>query len=67
MRKWLKQIRNTKCLSQEQVAEQVGISQQFYSFIENGERTPSVETAQAIANVLGFPWTRFFEAEQEAS
>lgn len=67
MSKWLKQMRLEKCLSQEQIAEQVGISQQFYSFIENGDRTPSVETAQAIANVLGFLWTRFFESDQEAS
>lgn len=67
MSKWLKQMRLEKCLSQEQIAEQVGISQQFYSFIENGDRTPSVETAQAIANVLGFNWTRFFEPDQEAS
>lgn len=67
MREWLKILRNNKNFSQEHVAEMAGITQQYYSFIESGERTPSVETAQSIANVLGFNWTRFFEPDQEAS
>ena len=28
---------------------------------ERNERRPSVETAKAIADVLGFDWTKFFE------
>jgi putative transcriptional regulator len=67
VREWLKILRNNKNFSQEHVAEMAGITQQYYSFIESGERTPSVETAQSIANVLGFNWTRFFEPDQEAS
>lgn len=67
MREWLKILRNRVKMSQVDVATNAGISQQFYCFIENGERDPSVETAQAIAKVLGFNWTRFFEADQEAS
>lgn len=67
MRNWLKMRRIDLNKSQESVATMVGITQQHYSLIENGDRTPSVETAQSIANVLGFNWTRFFETEQEAS
>ena len=59
MRKWLIDIRNGR--AQAQIAEAVGISQQMYSFIELGERRPSVEVAKKIAAVLGFNWTRFYE------
>lgn len=67
MRSWLRERRNELKKSQEIVAAAAGITQQHYSLIENGDRTPSVECAQAIANVLGFDWIRFFEAEQKAS
>ena len=33
----------------------------MYSFIELGERRPSVEVAKKIASVMGFNWTRFYE------
>lgn len=59
LRKWLIKLRNGR--SQAQVAEAVGISQQMYSWIETGERTPSVDTAKKIAAVLGFDWTKFYE------
>lgn len=67
MRKWLKEIRLNKNMTQSDVADMSGIDVTMYNKIELGNRDPSVETAQAIANVLGFPWTRFFESEQEAS
>ena len=63
MRKWLIELR--KGYTQTQIAEAVGITQQMYSFIELGERRPSVEVAKKIASVLGFNWTRFFEDEDE--
>jgi len=67
MRKWLKEIRQKLDLSQSEVAFKVGITQQQYSFIENGNRTPSVETAKSIANVLGFNWTRFYDDDTDLS
>ena len=67
MREWLKTIRVAKGLNQQVVAINCGITAQFYSMIEKGDRVPSPKTAQSIANVLGFNWTRFFEREQEAS
>ena len=63
MRKWLIELRKGR--SQTQIAEAAGISQQMYSAIELGERRPSVEVAKKIASVLGFPWTRFYEDEDE--
>lgn len=58
---WLKELRESRGLNQRQVAEQVGISQPSYCFIERGKRGASVKTAKRIAAVLGFEWTRFFE------
>ena len=63
MRKWLIDIRNGR--TQAQIAKAAGITQQMYSFIELGERRPSVEVAKKIAAVMGFHWTRFFEEEDE--
>lgn len=58
---WLKTVRQEKSLTGAEVAEAAGITQQFYNFIENGRRRPSVDVAKRIAAVLGFEWTRFFE------
>ena len=63
MRKWLIELR--KGYTQTQIAEAVGITQQMYSFIELGERRPSVEVAKKIAAVLGFDWTLFYQDEDE--
>lgn len=65
--KWLKHIRIDADMTQIEVAVKVGITQQMYWFIENGERRPSVETAKKIAAVLGFDWTRFFPDEEKGA
>lgn len=58
-RRWLIELRGDK--TQHSIAQAAGISQNFYSWIEKGKRTPSPQVAQAIASVLGFDWTRFYE------
>ena len=63
MRDWLVILRAGR--SQSKVAKEIGIAQSTYASIETGYRTPSVETAKKIADVLGFPWTRFFENVEE--
>lgn len=65
--KWLKHIRIDADMTQIEVASAVGITQQMYWMIENGERRPSVETAKKIAAVLGFDWTMFFPDEQKGA
>ena len=67
MRDWLKNLRISKGLAQLKIAKMSGIDVTMYNKIELGKRNPSVETAQSIANVLGFNWTRFFEPYQETS
>ncbi len=61
MRFWLKKIRKTNNWTQVEISKEVGISQQYYNFIENGTRRPSPEVAKKIAKILDFEWTKFFE------
>lgn len=61
MRKWLIAIRKKARLSQKYISERVGIAQASYCAIEKGKTTPNVSNAKAIADVLGFDWTRFYE------
>lgn len=56
-----KQAREKKLLTQQQLAELVGVDRTLISKIESGVSTPSVATAKKIAAVLGFKWTCFFE------
>lgn len=65
MRGWLIQIRKEAGLSQADVAHQAGISQPSYNAIELGRSGPKPATAKRIASVLRFPWTRFYEDEEE--
>lgn len=64
---WLKKIRENSKLTQEQLADLAGIDRSMISKLETGCAIPSPKTAQSIANILGFNWTRFFEPDQEAS
>ena len=63
----LKIERKKKLLTQQQLAELVGVDRTLISKIESGAATPSVTTAKKIAAVLGFHWTRFFDDEQAAT
>lgn len=61
MRDWLKDIRKSNSLTQEEVAIKSKISRSFYTHIENGTKTPSVDVAKKIAKTLDFDWTLFFD------
>lgn len=61
MRGWLRDIRISKGLTQEQVAILSDISRSHYTHIEQGTKKPSVDVAKRIAKQLGFDWTIFFE------
>lgn len=63
----LKIKREKKLLTQQQLAELVGVDRTLISKIESGAAAPSVTTAKKIAAVLGFEWVRFFEDEQAAT
>lgn len=57
MRKWLRDIREEKGITQEEAADRLGMSTAYYSLIERGERQKmmTIGTLQKIAKV--FEWT----------
>lgn len=59
----LKKIRSDKQMTQDQLAEKVGVVRQTISNIECGLSLPSVPTAQAIAQILDFDWVKFFDED----
>lgn len=65
MRDWLKKLREKNGLSQQNVADSIDITQQYYHLIENGERQKkiSMELAQKFADIFGV--TLEFICEQE--
>jgi transcriptional regulator with XRE-family HTH domain len=46
-------IRKERGLTQEQLAERCGLSQQYLSGLEQGRRNPTIVTIYEIANALG--------------
>jgi transcriptional regulator with XRE-family HTH domain len=46
-------VRHEKGLTQEQVEERSGLSQQYISGLENGHRNPSIITLYHLATALG--------------
>lgn len=49
----LARIRREKGLSQEQLEELSGFSQQYLSGLENGQRNPTIVTIYELAQALG--------------
>lgn len=58
--KRLRFIRRQKDLTQEQLAEAVGISVEFLSNLERGINGPSFETLEKLAGVLAVPVQELF-------
>ena len=57
----IKQIREEKSMSQKELADKIGVSQQFLCDIENGRRKPSIDTAIKIARVLNITDIKSFD------
>lgn len=57
----LQKEREKKGLSQEQLANLIGVKRQALSGIERGLSLPSVENAKKLASVLDLKWSDFFE------
>lgn len=51
----LKEARQKKGLTQKQLGDRLGISQQQFAQYENGKRIPKIETLQKIADALDVP------------
>lgn len=49
----LKEVRTSKKITQVELEEKTGISQQMISRYESGEHYPQIDTAKVIADALG--------------
>lgn len=58
----LREIRESRGMTQTAVARQAGLSRSFYTQIEHARQAISVDRAFAIANVLGVEMTELFAA-----
>ena len=65
MRNWLKEKRVEKNLTQDQMAEQLGISLSYYNLIENGERQKKMDLsiANQLSVILGMTLKQIIELE----
>ncbi len=61
MRIWFREAREKYGMTQDKIAKEIGVTRQFIGMIENDSANPRPEKAKAIANLLGFEWTKFFE------
>lgn len=67
VRDWLKEKRIGKNLTQDQMAEQLGISLSYYNLIENGERQKKMDLsiANQLSVILGMTLMQIIEKESE--
>lgn len=59
-REWLIELRKSKQLTQEDVADSCDVVGYTISCIETGKRRPSVELAMKLAKLLNFRWEKFY-------
>jgi transcriptional regulator with XRE-family HTH domain len=64
MRKWLKEVRKSRHMTQQQVADKIGISRCYYTQLEtNSKKGLRPRVAIRLSKVLGFEWQEFYEAD----
>jgi transcriptional regulator with XRE-family HTH domain len=61
MRLRIKELRQKRGLTQQQLGEAAGLSKPFVSQLENGRREPSAQTLEALADYLGVKVVDLFE------
>lgn len=67
MRDYLKELRESKGLSQQNVADSIGITRQYYQQIENGERQKNmgVSLVVQLSNLFGISPEAIINEEQK--
>lgn len=67
LRQWLKNIRESKGISQQNVAEKVGITRQYYQLIEAGERQQKMDITliAKLSQVLGVSMDQIIDNEMQ--
>lgn len=67
MREYLIKLRKDKSLTQQEVADKIGITKQYYSAVERGKRQKKMDIVLvlAIASVFDMPIEQIVEYEKE--
>lgn len=67
MREYLIKLRKDKSLTQQEVADKIGITKQYYSAVERGKRQKKMDIVlvSAIASVFDMPIEQIVEYEKE--
>ena len=63
----LKKIRKSRKLTQEQLAEMVGVDFRYISFIENARSFPSCELIEKLSNALNIDYADLFSFDETFS
>lgn len=63
----LRKLRKSRKLTQEKLAELVGVDFRYISFIENARSFPSCELIERLATALNVSYSEMFVSEQEFS
>ncbi len=63
----LKNIRKSRKLTQEQLAERVGVDFRYISYLENARSFPSCELVEKLVNALNVEYSELFMYEKEFS
>ena len=69
MRLYLRELRINKNITQQMVADVVGITRQYYNMIETGERQKklSIDMARKLADVFGVTFEYICAQENQVS
>lgn len=63
----MRELRKETGLSQEAFADRCGFARSYMSRVERGGANPSLDAIQIIADGLGVPVARLFEAQETPS
>lgn len=63
----IKEIRKSRKLTQEQLAELVGVDFRYISLIENAKSFPSCELIEKLSSVLNISYKDMFDFEEKLS
>lgn len=67
MREYLKDIRISREMSQQDVADSLSVSRQYYNLIENGDRQKNMDISLAakLAEIFGVPVEKIIAEEEK--
>ena len=65
IRNQIRELRATQNMTQQELADRIGVTRQTVIAIEQDKYSPSLETAFKVANVFGVPLEECFQYESK--